>query len=134
MRCTSCYLLVAALLMAALLFGNPLPRRATVVQASGSLPAAAPAPMAAVPDCPDPALALQVVRHELRDGRPIWWLQDGSAVVVRDGRAERLPMGVDPLGPVAQGQAPAAAAAPVRHEPAPAVHAAAAGDPGHDPR
>lgn len=132
MRCTSCYLLVAALLLAALLFGNPLPRRA-VVHASGSVPTVAAAP---APACPDPALAAAVVRHEVRSGNSIWWLQDGGAVVVRDGRAQRIPAGVDPLGLVASGAVPAAAAAATAAQaaPAPAVHAAAAGEPGHDPR
>lgn len=132
MRCTSCYLLVAALLLAALLFGNPLPRRAAVVQASGVAPAVA---AATVPECPDPELAPAVVRHEVRAGRSIWWLQDGSAVVVRDGRAQRVPAGADPLVPAAGEADPATAAvATPKAVPAPAVHAAAAAEPGHDPR
>lgn len=132
MRCTSCYLLVAALFLAALLFGNPLPRSAAVVQASGAPPAAA---AATVPECPDPELAPAVVRHEVRAGRSIWWLQDGSAVVVKDGRAQRIPAGADPLVPAAGDAAPATAAvATPEVAPAPAVHATAAGDPGHDPR
>lgn len=135
MRCTSCYLLVAALLLAALLFGNPLPHRVAVVHAPVATPAAPPAPTASVPSCPDPALADTVVRHEVRAGQGIWWLRDGSALVVRDGRAQRVPVGADPLAPAALDAtlaAPAAWSAP--DHPAPAGPEAVASEPGHDPR
>lgn len=130
MRCTTCYLLVAALLLAALLVGNPLPRR--VVAASGGV---VPVQVGAVePQCPDPALATEVVRHEIRDGRHVWWLRDGGAVVVQEGLAVRLAAGVDPIG-----AAPTAHLTATGTAPAEAVHAAAPGAAeatavGHDPR
>lgn len=130
MRCTTCYLLVAALLLAALLVGNPLPRR--VVAAAGGV---VPEPVAAVePQCPDPALATEVVRHEIRDGRHVWWLRDGGAVVVQEGIAVRLSAGVDPLGAAPAAHLTATGAGPAEAVQAAGPAAAEAAAAGHDPR
>ncbi|MEY4675291.1 MAG: hypothetical protein RL148_3075 [Planctomycetota bacterium] len=130
MRCTTCYLLVAALLLTALLVGNPLPRRE--VAAAGGV---VPMQVAVVePHCPDPALAPEVVRHEIRDGRHVWWLRDGGAVVVQEGLAVRLAAGVDPLGPAPDAHPTATGAVPAEAVHAAAPGAAEAAAVGHDPR